>query len=471
MSGHSGRASGADGNTGQLEERIDLSTETSEKIEQAKTLVSSDSSNLRDALAILAALEKRCRVGNDLSSLVRVCEASLKLCHDAGDDESLVATLKSLSTRRSQKSKAIGALVEIALPWVVGEDGFSPLPLAGDGDAETAKKAKAVRDSLVTELRVITDGKMYLEAERARLTRTMAIIYEADGDIASAADTLQEVHVETYGSLSKREKVEFILEQMRLTLAKGDYVRAHIVSNKVRRKQLTEEGMEEEKIKFYTLLGEYHRHEKDAFELAKDFHAMYSTPCVQADDVRCREALASCVVFLALSKYGNEQQDMMNRVNLDPNLEKIPACCETVRRFLKKEIIPRPLPNQSDLESHPSFLAGGPDLATHWKETLRTRIVQHNIRIASAYYRRIRGSRLAELLGLTSEELESAVSDMVSDGTLYAKIDRPNDIVRFAPRKTAEAVLSDWGSDVKTLLHLVEETTHLIHKENMVQSH
>ena len=35
-----------------------------------------------------------------------------------------------------------------------------------------------------------------------------------------AADVLGEVHVETYGSLSKREKVEFILEQMRLTLMK-----------------------------------------------------------------------------------------------------------------------------------------------------------------------------------------------------------------------------------------------------------
>ena len=58
----SGKAAG-----GQLEERIDLSAETSEKITQAKQLVASggSTSSLQDALALLAALEKRCRVGND----------------------------------------------------------------------------------------------------------------------------------------------------------------------------------------------------------------------------------------------------------------------------------------------------------------------------------------------------------------------------------------------------------------------
>ena len=202
-------------------------------------------------------------------------------------------------------------------------DGFTPLPIPS-GEGETA--AKAARDALVEELRNITDGKMYLEAERARLTRTMAIIQESYGNIAAAAEVLQEVHVETYGSISKREKVEFILEQMRLTLAKKDYVRAHIVSNKIQKKTLFEEGMSEEKIKFYTLLTQYHRHEKDALELAKDYHAIYSTPSVQEKEEEWKEALTNTVVFLCLSEYGNEMRDMMERVNLDGNLDKIPEC-------------------------------------------------------------------------------------------------------------------------------------------------
>jgi 26S proteasome regulatory subunit N5 len=134
------------------------------------------------------------------------------------------------------------------------------------------------------------------------------------------------VHVETFGSISKRDKIEFILEQMRLTLAKQDYVRAAIVAGKVSRKHLKEENMEEYKVKFFTLMTIYHRHDKNALELAKDYHAIYSTPHILKDEAKWIEALQSTVVFLALSAYDNEQQDMLNRINTDTNLEKLPAC-------------------------------------------------------------------------------------------------------------------------------------------------
>lgn len=137
---------------------------------------------------------------------------------------------------------------------------------------------------------------------------------------------LQEVHVETYGSLSKKEKVEFILEQMRLTLGKKDFVRAAIVAGKISKKHLQEENMEEHKVKFYSLMADYHRQEKDAFNLAKDYHAIYSTSHILNEPAKWQLALQNTVLFLALSQYNNEQQDMMNRVNLDENLEKLPVC-------------------------------------------------------------------------------------------------------------------------------------------------
>ena len=126
-----------------------------------------------------------------------------------------------------------------------------------------------------------------------------SVVKEQEGDVAGAADVLQEVHVETYGSLSKREKVEFILEQMRLTLGKQDYVRAAIVAGKVSKKHLQEENMEEYKVKYYTLMAEYHRHDKDAFSLAKDYHSIYSTPHILKDDPKWKDALQSTVLFLA----------------------------------------------------------------------------------------------------------------------------------------------------------------------------
>ena len=216
----SGKAAG-----GQLEERVDLSAETTEKISQATSLIETAKSNpsslpsaLQDALAILSALEKKCRVGNDTPSLVNVCRTMITLCREAdGSDEKEVlhATLKQLSTRRSQKSKAIAVLVETVSPWLIAEDGYTPLD---------SNEFATSRHDLLTTLRNIASGKMYLEAEYARITRCLAILAEAawrggeEGKLSDAADLLGEVHVETYGSLSKREKVEFVLEQMRLNL-------------------------------------------------------------------------------------------------------------------------------------------------------------------------------------------------------------------------------------------------------------
>jgi 26S proteasome regulatory subunit N5 len=158
--GASGRATG-----GELEEKVDLTPETDAKLEQSAQLA--QSGQLKEALAMLAALEKRCRTGNDSSNLKRVCEASLQYCKDAGDDELLVTTLQTLATRRSQKTQAIRALVQKCIPWCI--DGqYQPL-------AVPVGHEKA-RDKLVEALREISDGKIFLEAERARLTRCMAMI-------------------------------------------------------------------------------------------------------------------------------------------------------------------------------------------------------------------------------------------------------------------------------------------------------
>jgi 26S proteasome regulatory subunit N5 len=47
------------------------------------------------------------------------------------------------------------------------------------------------------------------------------MIKEAEGDVAAACDIMLEVYVETFGALSKREKIDFILEQIRLCIAKA----------------------------------------------------------------------------------------------------------------------------------------------------------------------------------------------------------------------------------------------------------
>ena len=173
---------------GQFEEKRDLTAETDQKIPQAEELAKT-AGGLGSAIELLMGLEKQCRVGNDLPNLKRVVLRTVQLCKEAGDYEKLVETCDFVVKRRSQKNAAVTEVVKEAIGYV-------------DGSPDDDVKMK-----LVVCLRDITDGRIYVEAQRARLTLTLAAMHEAKGDINSAATVLQEVHVETYGSLSKKEKV------------------------------------------------------------------------------------------------------------------------------------------------------------------------------------------------------------------------------------------------------------------------
>jgi hypothetical protein len=147
------------------------------------------------------------------------------------------------------------------------------------------------------------------------------------------------------------------LEQLRLTIAKQDFVRAAIVAGKINRKHLQE--MPQYKIQFYTLLSTIHRYEKNELELIKDYHAIYLThvqtmktdekaedmvatteeevgegDAMNQDDdddvvstpaTSWTDAMKAVIVFLLLVPYSNEQQDILHHISIDTNLEKIPS--------------------------------------------------------------------------------------------------------------------------------------------------
>lgn len=158
---------------------------------------------------------------------------------------------------------------------------------------------------------------------------------------------------------------------------------------------------------------------------------------------------------------------MIHRVAKDDKLTKLPDWHATITMFITDEIIGFPLPSQQLLEKHLSSV-GTTGLFDHWQRMTHERTTQHNLRVASKYYKRIRTIRLAELLGLSVDETETQLSTMVSEGSLYAKIDRPAGIVTFKRRVSPEETLSDWSSDIGQLLTLVERTCHLVNKEHMI---
>lgn len=107
---------------------------------------------------------------------------------------------------------------------------------------------------------------------------------------------------------------------------------------------------------------------------------------------------------------------------------------------------------------------------SQWLPILHKRIVQHNVRVIAKDYARVRFDRLSSILGLDAPTSEAMVSELVSGKSIYARIDRPAGIVVFERPRPASEVLSEWGSDLDTVLSLLEKTTHLIQKEYMVHA-
>ena len=224
-------------------EKVDQMEFATERVAAAEAALAACDS-LEDPAVIEALLtaEKKCRLSNDAIATKLVATTIIKMCRARKAWAAVAANCTLLAKRRAQSKLAISGIVEAGIELLTAE----PAEVDDVGAKETILKA----------LCEITDGKMYCEAERAKLTRMLSGLKEAAGDVAAAADILQDINVETYGALSKREKVDYILDQVRLMLAKGDRVRAYILSKKVQRKTLEEDDLQDLKVRFYKLMSE-----------------------------------------------------------------------------------------------------------------------------------------------------------------------------------------------------------------------
>lgn len=160
---------------------------------------------------------------------------------------------------------------------------------------------------------------------------------------------------------------------------------------------------------------------------------------------------------------------MLHRLCALKDLDSVPVFKDILTLFSRKEIIGTPFLNQEVFESHPSLDAfGGAASKAFYINAFHTRVIEHNLRVCAAYYKRISTKRLSELLSLSLDDLERHLGELSTSGDAYVKIDRPIGIVCFRAPRQPEAVLSDWSSDIGKLLTLMETTCHLINRENMV---
>ncbi|RUS73788.1 hypothetical protein EGW08_018447 [Elysia chlorotica] len=444
-------------NDGRIQKmEVDYTSTVDKKIPAMETLAKVG--KLTEAIDGLMSLEKQTRTAADTHSTSRILVAIVKMCFDTGNYDALNENIMVLTKRRGQIKQSVTKMIQEACTYV---------------DKTPSKEVKL---KLIDTLRSVTAGKIYVEIERARLTRTLAKIREDDGDINGAATVLQELQVETFGSMEKKEKVEFILEQMRLCLAKKDYIRTQIISKKVSTRFFEDADTIDLKLKFYQLMIELDQHEGSYLAICKHYMAIYNTDQIQKDKDKMKEALRCVVLYLVLAPFDNEQSDLLHRVSADRNLEDLEFYQKFLKNFTTNEIIKWSVlckeyesglkagENATFVFSTSSKVEGGDK---RWAD-LKNRVVEHNIRVMAKYYTRIRMQRMATLLDLAESDTEEFLSTLVVNKTIQAKIDRLAGVVSFSQSRDPNSVLNGWSNRVSDLMQLIHKTNHLINKENMV---
>jgi len=467
--------------------------------------------SLDDSINHLMNLERQCRLAGDFKSLKVVCVSMVSMCHAKLDWAKLNSVIAVLCKKRSQSKIAITAIVEESMKFL-----------------DTTPN-EDVKLELIKTLKDVSEGKMYVEAECARLHLIMALMLEKRGQLDDACALIQDVHVETYGGVEKKEKVEFILEQIRLNLLRKDFIRTLIQSRKMNKKLLEDDSMAYARVRFNILMIEYHLHEFDTWKAAQCWFDIYnSSTARECPNTLLVNSLKATVVFLLLSRFNTEQQEMLRQVKALPifedpiaisasasasamsgdgamDVEGAAAAAATaaaaveptfaknvsllapffglLKQFTTSEIIPMQFPFADDLRAFArelcgdggnkdvfpcAFLADQSDRLDECTRLLRVRVIQHNIRVIAGYYTSMRLERMCELCELGREELESQLAECEASGDIYLRIDRPAAVVTFGRAKPVDAVLSAWNADVSQLLGIMETTSHLIQREHMI---
>ena len=318
----------------------------------------------------------------------------VEFCYEAKDWPKLNETITMLAKRRAQLKQAVTAMVQLASKYV---------------DEQPSLEAKL---QLIETLRAVSEGKMFVEVERARLTKQLAAIHEAKGDLVEARKIMIDTVVETLGGMDKREKTEYILEQVRLCLDTDEFVRAQIMAKKINVKVFKNVELDDLKLRYYGMIVRYHVHSHNWMEIFRAYQSMWDSPSLKADQAAADRCLKMQVLYLALSPFDNEQSSELHALNALKELERLPLFKGILKFFIAQELF-HFADLKPGLEAELAAMGEFSEAETALMlETLHDRVTQHNIVVASLYYGRISMERLATLLALSIEAMEKQLCAM-----------------------------------------------------------
>lgn len=411
----------------------------------------------KEAVDRLLSLEKQVRQLSDLVSSKRVLIAIVDKLAES-DWEYMNELIPILCKKHGQMKSSIQVFIAHIIEKMASLD-------------ENNHKELELKIKLIETIRTVSDKKIFIEVERAIVSRNLSDIYlTKKNDLDKAVEILCDLQVETYSLMKFDTKVEYILQQIKLVLMQKDYAHAKILSRKILLKTLKGfDKAEEYKATYLNYLIEISENDYEYINIVENSLKLIELPLVQKLD-SFNDILVSIIYYIILSPFDNLQSDLISKIKVNPIIyknvdEKIFKLLEI---FTTNELI-----HWSNIET---LYAKEFEQSKLFKDennhkNLQKRIIEHNLRIINNYYNFIKLDRLSYLLQLSNDESEKYVSELVNKGMINAKINRPKGIIKFNKFENNESInsiLNDWCYDVDKLLDEIDQIGHLINKEEMM---
>ena len=414
--------------------------------------------------------EKATRLENEFEKNKTICKKILSVLQNRNDFPNFLRLFEYLTQRRNQSRESIIAMVKNCLNDILPN-------LANNKDSS---------DLLKTIIKV-TEGKIFVEYEYSQAIRKMTEIHLMNNEIDEAAKLIQDVQIEAFGSLENKYKVDYILFQMQVLLQKGDYIRTLIVSNKIKKNHLDDEGFELLKIRFFKLMIEYYFHEKKYIDVSKSYKTLYDfvkSTNEKLEDIEknnkevkpeiienyitikkendLKKLFENYVLFLSICPPELETKNMLNEIllkykkelYLDDNILYIVEKRLSDDIILIDKILFNKFKEYEIFKKHQDLI----DLfKKYW--------IQHDLSLFEKFFGKIHIERISQMTLVPIEEIEKELADMVVNNYIFAKINRIEKIVNFRKKTDYHDELDNYNYDMSNLLGKIEETCHLINKE------
>lgn len=381
-----------------------------------------------EAINELHSLERKTRIAKDDKANNLVCENIVKLCIEKQRWEDLGTNVSILAKRRGYFRRSIITSVQLSM------DALKDI---------TDEKTKM---DLIRTLCEVTEGKIFVEIERARLTKLLVEYLESKGELTEAMNLLQDLRLEILTTMDEKERVGLMLHQFRLCLRCNDQLRASLCAEKIHDQHLKDNQL---RLEFLELLIQYNSSfTHNYMEIAKSHYEVFKIN-------ENSESLMNAILFAVMAPHSQEQLGFCKELHELKDLALLPEARRLLTIFMGQ-----------DLVAWPEFEQRFTSIITdERKDVMRRRVIEHGLRVVSTFYTNIRLRRLAELLQLSDDELEERIIDLVFNEEFYAKIDRPKGIITFKKQQKVSEVADDFSANIMQLCKLIDQAHSLIEKE------